>query len=376
MTRDDVDLNSIQKEQFGFAPSQSLQGALIVLFICVAYFPAMHGGFVWDDDIHISANPALRSLDGLRDIWLKPGATFQYYPLTFTGFWLGYHLWGLNPLGYHLLTLLFHGSASLLLWQVLARLNVRGAWLAGAIFALHPVNVMSVAWITELKNTLSATLALGSAWAFFNFARLGTCSTTHKAACHAGSNTQVQKASDWPWYAAAMTLFLLAMLAKTAVSFLPVSLLLITWWQRRRLGWREVWPVLPMLGLVVLLGTITTCIERQGELGDQLTMGFLDRVLISGRSFWFYLGKLLFPHPLTATYGRWTVNVHDGWQYVYPAATIVLLFGLWWWRGRLGRGILVSFLHFYVCTSLLILIVVPDFTLYCSYPTIGNILAA
>ena len=321
----------------------------------------MHGGFIWDDDVHISANPTLRSLDGLWDIWFKPGTTFQYYPLTFTGFWIGYHLWGLNPLGYHLLTLLFHVSASLLLWQVLARLNQRGAWLAGAIFALHPVNVMSVAWVTELKNTLSATLALGSAWAFLHFAHLGT---VNDEARFARTGMPRPKAGDWRWYAAALTLFLLAMLAKTAVSFLPISLLLVTWWQRRRLGWREIWPVLPMLGLVLFFGAITIRIERLGGLSDQLTLGFLDRVLISGRSFWFYLGKLFFPHPLTATYGRWTVDANDGWQYIYPAATAALLLGLWWWRGRLGRGVLVALLHFYICTSLLILIVVPDFTLY------------
>ena len=324
----------------------------------------MHGGFVWDDDVHIPANPTLRSLEGLRDIWLKPGTTFQYYPLTFTGFWIGYHLWGLNPLGYHLLTLLFHVSASLLLWQVLAHLNMRGAWLAGAIFALHPVNVMSVAWVTELKNTLSATLAMGSAWAFLHFARLGTYAAVSDDTRLVKTGAPGPKAGDGRWYAAALTLFLLAMLAKTAVSFLPVSLLLVSWWQRRRLGWREIWPVLPMLVLVLFFGAITVRIERLGGLGDQLTLGFLDRVLISGRSFWFYLGKLFFPHPLIATYGRWTVDTNDGWQYIYPAATVALLLGLWWWRDRIGRGMLVALLHFYVGTSLLILIVVPDFTIY------------
>lgn len=295
MTCDNADLTSIQKKHPGFAASWFWQSALIVLLVFLAYFPAIRGGGIWDDDIHIFANPTLRSLGGLREIWLKPGATCQYYPLTFTGFWIGYHLWGLNPLGYHLLTLMFHVFVSLLLWRVLARLNVRGAWLAGTIFALHPVNVMSVAWMTELKNTLSATLALGSTWAYLHFARLGVQTAANNKVRRAVSSALKAEAFVWRWYAAALALFVLAMLAKTAVSFLPVSLLLITWWQRQRLGWREVWPVLPMVGLVPAFGAMTVYVERlTGVTGEKFNLGFLDRVLISGRSFWFYLGKLFF----------------------------------------------------------------------------------
>ncbi len=358
-------MNSGRKHDFNFASTGRLPGALIVLFIFLAYFPAMRGGFVWDDEVHISANPALHSLGGLRDIWLKPGATFQYYPLTFTGFWIGYHLWGLNPLGYHLLTLSFHVFASLLLWQVLAHLNVRGAWLAAAIFALHPVNVMSVAWMTEFKNTLSATLALGAAWTYLRFARLGVYAPAADVAGRVIPGALVKASFAWRWYALALALFILAMLAKTTVSFLPVSLLLITWWQRRRLGWREIWPVLPMAGFVVVFGAMTVHIERlAGATGEKFDLPFLDRVLISGRSFWFYLGKLFFPYPLTVNYERWTVDAHVWWQYLYPAATVAVFAGLWWWRDRLGRGTLAAFVHFYVCTSLLILAVVPTFTLY------------
>ncbi|MFZ0828552.1 MAG: tetratricopeptide repeat protein [Verrucomicrobiia bacterium] len=365
MTRAVVDLNSAQKAHLPFSASPLWPGVWLALFVVLAYFPAVRGGFIWDDDVHISANPALHSLGGLRDIWLKPGATFQYYPLTFTGFWLGYHLWGLNPLGYHLLTLFFHICASLLLWQVLAHLNVRGAWLAGAIFALHPVNVMSVAWMTELKNTLSATLALSSAWAYLRFSRLGVYAVnTPSKDRHVLRGALELEPNIRRWYVLALALFVLAMLAKTAVSFLPVSLLLITWWQRQRLGWREVWPVLPMAGLVAVFGALTVHIERLGAVGGTFNLGFLDRMLISGRSFWFYLGKLLFPYPLTATYERWAVDAHAGWQYLYPAAAVALFVGLWWWRGRLGRGTLVAFLHFYVSTSLLILGVVLSFTRY------------
>jgi tetratricopeptide (TPR) repeat protein len=319
---------------------------LLVLATVAVYWPALRGGFVWDDDTHITDNQTLRSLKGLWDIWFQPGATCQYYPLSFTGFWIGYQLWGLNPLGYHLLTVLMHGVVAVLLWQVLKRLEVRAAWLAGAIFALHPVNVMSVAWMTELKNTLSGTLMLGAAWAYLRFAGLGVY---EKKAAPAGT--------DWRYGLLSLALFQLAMFAKTAVSFLPATLLLLVWWKRGRITGRRTWPLLAMLGIATGMGLLTLHIEHlHGATGDEFQMGFLDRVLVSGRSFWFYLGKLFFPYPLTFIYERWKVDPAVWWQYVFPVATLGLLGGLWWLRGRIGKGPLVALLHFYIATSLLVLI--------------------
>ena len=335
---------------------------LLIAMILVVYWPAMHGGFLWDDDEHISDNKTFRSLAGLWNIWFKPGAICQYYPLTFTVFGAGYHLWGLNPLGYHLLNVFLHSLVAVLLWQVLARLKARGAWLAGAIFALHPVCVMSVAWMTELKNTLSAPLALGAGWAYLRFAGLGV----YEAAGSQGGHPQRPGGGKrWPFYALSLGLFQLALFAKSAVSFLPVSLLLVTWWRRERLRWRDVWPLFPMLGLAGVIGRMTSYVERlYGTFDPQFKMGFLERVLISGRSFWFYLGKLFFPHQLTFIYERWHVDARAPWQYLYPIATVALLVGLWWGRRRIGKGLLVALLHFYVCTSLLILFVVLYMTRY------------
>jgi protein O-mannosyl-transferase len=318
---------------------------LLLLAVVAVYWPALHGDFLWDDDAHISANHTLNSLKGLRDIWFQPGATCQYYPLSFTGFWLGYQLWGLNPLGYHLVTLVLHGVASVLLWQVLKRLEVRGAWLAGAIFALHPVNVMSVAWMTELKNTLAGTLVLGAAWAYLRFARLGVY------------ETKTASRTDWRWGLLALAFFQLAMFAKTAVSFLPVTLLLLVWWKRGRITWRSAWPIPAMLGIVMGMGLLTLHIEQlHGATGSDFQMGPLQRVLVSGRSFWFYLGKLCFPYPLTFIYERWKIDAGAWWQYVYPLATLGLLAGLWLLRQRIGKGPFVALLHFYIATSLLVLI--------------------
>ena len=331
---------------------------LLVVMTVVAYWPALHGGFVWDDDVHISDNGALRSLEGLWAIWFKPGATCQYYPLTFTGFWVGYQLWGLNPLGYHLLNVLLHGLVAVLLWQVLARVKVRGAWLAGALFALHPVCVMSAAWMTELKNTLSAALALGAGLAYLRFAGLGTY---ERADLDSGKVDNPGAGRCWRFYALSLGLFQLALFAKSAVSFLPVSLVLVTWWRARpgrALQWRDVWPLLPMLGLAAGMGKLTFHIEHLfGASGREFNLGFLERGLVSGRAFWFYLGKLFFPCQLTFVYERWQVDAHAVRQYLYPVAMAGVLGWAWWQRRRLGRGLFVALLHFYVCTSLLILLV-------------------
>ena len=136
--------------------------AALLLIVMLAYIPAMRGGFVWDDIQYVVNNPTLRTLDGLREIWFRPYSTPQYYPLVFTAFWAGYRLWGLNPFGYHLFNVLLHCLSIILLWLILRRLSVPGAWLAAAVFALHPINVESVAWITELKNVLSGSFYLAS----------------------------------------------------------------------------------------------------------------------------------------------------------------------------------------------------------------------
>jgi protein O-mannosyl-transferase len=339
-----------------------LFGGLLLAATLLAYWPALHGGFVWDDDTHITANPTLRSLRGLWEIWFKPGATCQYYPLSFTCFWMEYQLWGLNPLGYHLVNVTLHCLVAVLLWQVLEKLQARGARLAGAIFALHPVCVMSVAWMTELKNTLSAALALAAGWAYVRFAGLGVY-----GASATGVNDLKRQAPGmgWRFVFLSLVLFLLAMFAKTAVSFLPATLLLIVWWQRGRLPGREMVPLLLMLMLVAAMGAMTFYIEHQhGAAGPGFKLGLRERVVFSGRSFWFYLGKLFFPFKLTFVYERWAVNAVAGWQFLYPASMAGLLGLLWWQRKVIGRGPFVAMMHFFISTSLLILMIVLYMTRY------------
>ena len=139
-------------------PRDWLFAAALVAAVFLAYQPAWQGGFIWDDDTHLLNNPVLRP-GGVFRTWV-PGTYVNYWPLTFTVYWVEYQLWGLDPVGFHLVNIALHALSAILIWRVLALLRVPGALLAAALFALHPVNVESVAWITQLKNTLSLALTL------------------------------------------------------------------------------------------------------------------------------------------------------------------------------------------------------------------------
>lgn len=207
------------------------------------YSATVPAGFVWDDDVYVTANPLLESGAGLRDIWLRPGATPQYYPLVFSTLWLAHHLWANEPLGYHLLNLVLHAACALLLWRLLRRLAVPGAWLAVALFAVHPVLVESVAWVSELKNVQSAALYLLCLLAYFRF-----------APPEPGSAPSPR---DRRFYAAALLLFAAALLTKPAAVGLPLVILLVVWWKRGRLAWADVVRVAPLLVLGAAMGWVT-----------------------------------------------------------------------------------------------------------------------
>lgn len=292
---------------------------LLLLALAVAtlaaYHPAWRGGLLWDDEQHLAA-PALQSLDGLRRIWLEPGATQQYYPVVHSAFWLQHRLWGASTLGYHLVSIVLHALSAFLVGLILRRLAVPGAWLAAAIFAVHPVHVESVAWITELKNTLSGAFCLSAALAWLQF-------DESRRARH---------------YAAALALFFLALLAKTVTAMLPIVLLAVAWWRRGRVEWRrDAWPLAPMVVLGAAAGMVTAWVERTHIIGTrapEFQFTILERALIAGRAAWFYLAKLLWPADLTFIYPRWEISSTSWPQYLYPAAMLALAAALWAARRR------------------------------------------
>ncbi len=299
-------------------------GWLGLATLCVlAYLPALHGGFLWDDNGHVTA-PELRSLSGLGRIWFELGATQQYYPVLHSAFWLEHRLWGESATAYHWLNVLLHALAAGLLVRVLQRLAIPGAWLAGLVFALHPVNVETGAWISEQKNTLSAV---------FYFLALLTYLRFDQA-----RETGAGRLNSAGWsYVFATVFLLLAVLTKSVTATLPAALLVIAWWQRGRLSWRrDVAPLLPWFAIGLAAGLTTAWVERKfiGAEGAAYDLDFLQRVLLAGRVLWFYLGKLLWPADLSFVYPRWFINASDAWAYAGILATLAALAVLWRLRHR------------------------------------------
>jgi len=303
----------------------SLWGLLLVLATLVAYQPAWNGKPIWDDAAHLTY-PEHRSLAGLGRLWTEPGATQQYYPAVYTVFWIEDKLWGHAMLGYHLVNILMHVTAALLLLKILRTLQIPAAGLAAAIFALHPVQVESVAWISELKNTLSGVCYFASALAYLRFDR-----TRDKAA-----------------YATALFLFAAGLLAKTVIATLPAALLVVFWWQRGKLSWRrDVLWLIPFFAVGIVAGLFTSWMERQhvGAQGSEFNFSIVERLLIAGRVVWFYLGKLIWPVDLIFSYPRWRISQAVWWQYLFPATALLLLI-LLWVLSRRTRGPLAALLFF------------------------------
>ncbi len=300
----------------------------LTLVTFLAYRPAWHGGNLWDDAAHLT-RPELQSIDGLGRIWLELGATQQYYPLTHTAFWLQHRLWGDDTFGYHLVSIALHLATALLLLAILRTLRIRGAFLAAAVFALHPVHVESVAWITELKNTLSGTLFAAAVLSYLRF----DASRRKRA------------------WAAALALFVLGLMAKTVVAVLPAALLVVLWWRHGRLGWRrDVAPVAPFFALGLGAGLLTAWVEKRyiiGALAVQYGLSPMDRVLLAGRAFWFYLGKLLWPADLVFFYPRWDFSRVEWRAILFPSAAVLLAIGAWALRKR-SRGPLAALLFFVI----------------------------
>jgi len=321
-------------------------GLALIAMTVLAYLPAIqNGGFIWDDQDYILHNKTLRDAAGLRQIWTNPRATPQYYPLVHTTYWIEYRLWGLDPTGYHVINILLHALGAVLLWLVLRQLKVPGAWLAAALFAVHPVHVESVAWITERKNVLSGVFYLGAALAYLKW-----------------DDAQAGGERRHAGYLTSLILFLCALLSKTVAATLPAALVLVTWWkggfqsQRvpgtertgKRGGWDHILPLVPFFMLGLVLSGVTVWLEKHhvGASGAEWHLSFIDRCLVAGRVAWFYVGKLLWPAGLCFNYPRWDIDAGVWWQYLYPLSFAAVVVLLWTVRKRIGLGPLVAVLFF------------------------------
>ena len=317
-----------------FSPSAWLFGLFLVVLTLIAYHPAWHAGFIWDDDVYVTGNPLLTAPDGLWRIWFSLDSPSQYFPLTYTTFYVEHGLWGLNPAGYHWVNLLLHAANALLVWRLLERLRVPGAWLAAAVFALHPVQVESVAWITERKNVLMGFFFLLTLWAWIKF-------------------IEGQSKRPWRFYVLALVFYALALSAKTTACTLPAALLLILWLEKTPIGWRRLAQVVPFVAMGIGMGFVTMWWERyhMGTQGQSFVIGPVERVLIASRAMWFYAGKLLWPVNLTFSYPRWTMSASDPHAYGWVLVTAVLGVVIWCARRWAGRSVEVAALFFAVTLS-------------------------
>lgn len=326
----------IMVKQRGDAARTAWLAAAIILGVMITYGPALRAGFIWDDDAYVTNNRTLESLDGLRRIWFEIGATDQYYPLVFTSFWVERQLWGLAPMGYHLVNVLLHAASAILLYLLLRRLGVPGAALAAGAFALHPVHVESVAWITERKNTLSGLLYLASMHACVRFS--GIIDDTEPRILKSRSTA----------YVAGLALFILALLSKTVTASLPAAMLLLIWWKRGMAKPRDVLPFVPFFVLGAAGGAVTAYVEKH-HVGTQFidwNLSILDRCLVAGRAICFYFGKLFWPAELVFIYPRWTIDASQAVQYVYPLLVVAIVAAMFLLRRRIGRGPLTAAMFF------------------------------
>jgi tetratricopeptide (TPR) repeat protein len=306
-------------------PGAAGSAALLLAATLVAYAPALRGSLLWDDDAHVT-KPALRSLHGLWRIWFEVGATQQYYPLLHSAFWFEHRLWGDSVLGYHLVNVALHATAAWLLVLILRRLSFAAPVLAGLVFALHPICVESVAWISEQKNTLSAVFYLWSALLYLDFDR-------------------TRRRGTYSW---ALGLFVLALLTKTVTATLPAALLVAFWWRRGRVEWkRDVVPLLPWFAGAAACGLFTAWVEARfiGAEGADFSFTWAQRVFLAARNIVFYLGEVLWPGRLMFIYPRWSLGSEGTLNWLCLAAVLALAGVLIAIAGR-RRGPLAGFLYF------------------------------
>jgi tetratricopeptide (TPR) repeat protein len=305
---------------------------LIVAAGLWVFWPALRGDWLWDDNVVVTDNSQLHSWSGLGQIWFGAPIT-DYWPLSWTALWIEWHLWGNHPLGYHLCSLVLHLCSGFLVWRLFGRLGLRGGWLGGLLFVIHPLAVESVAWIAEIKNALSLPLFLLS--------------------CDAWLDGEEDRGKSG--YLRSVLYYLAAMLAKTSTVMLPLVLLLYGWWKRGTITRRDIQRTIPYFVIALVMGLVTIHFQNHGPEADAFKMGsYFTRLLGAGMAVCFYLGKFVWPTELLPNYPLWTLNAPS-----FPPLVIVLLLaglflGLWTQRKSWGRHAIFG-LGFFVLNLLPVL---------------------
>jgi protein O-mannosyl-transferase len=296
-----------------------LGAAALAAMALAVFWPALHGKFIWDDYVLIVNNDTIHAADGLRRFWFST-EPWDYFPLTNSVFWIEWRLFGDNTLGYHLVSLALHMGSGIFIWRSLRRLRAPFPWICAALFIVHPVNVESVSWIAELKNTLSLFLCMVAGYAYVRFDEGG----------------QARRR----WYGLALVTFLAALLAKTSVVPFPFALLALPWLRRGRIARSEALASAPFFVISLALALATMWFQSHRAIGGAQvrTDGMASRLAVAGCAVWFYFGKVLWPANCMFVYPRWNLNPHDPINYLPGALVVVTLTSLFLLRKRLGRG--------------------------------------
>ena len=322
-------------------PAQFFAKALfLILLVSAVYVPSTQNQFIWDDDHHAGRAVKFHQdglVRGLQTIWFEPLAAAQYYPMVWSSFLLEHHFWGQDPLGYHVVNILLHIGVALLLWRVLCQLGLPWPFAASLLFALHPVHVESVAWVSERKNVLSGFFYMASLLAFLKWHLPSADHSSTKAGAP-------QKGRNHLYFLSAL-LFACALTSKTVTASLPFVIMLVLWW-KQQLNRAVVVRLMPFVVAGVAMGSVTIWMEQghAGAIGEPWDLSFLERCLIAGRAIWFYVGKLLVPFKLTFIYPRWHIDSSDLVQYLFPLSALGLLVALWLLSRRRRRGPLAAVL--------------------------------
>ncbi len=346
-------------------------GAALLLagLVVAAYLPALSAGFVWNDDTYLTQNRTLDDAKGLVRIWTDPRANEQYYPLVFTSFWLEKKVFGLEPAGYHAVNVLLHAAAALLLWRLLRRLALPGAWVAAALFALHPLCVESVAWITERKNTLSLVFSLLSMLACVRVGRneeneeedvlrkVKRGETGRERAAHERrplftfkEKSSSSSSSSYSYssllfpssfaFGLSFLFFVLALLSKTTAVVVPFALVVVLWFREGKLRRNDVVRLAPWFAVGAAFAAHTAWLERTSVLavGREWDLSLAERLALAGQTAAFYAAKFVAPFGLSFVYPRWRLDAGSALQWLPTLAAAALLAALWLLRARTGRG--------------------------------------
>jgi Tfp pilus assembly protein PilF len=311
-------------------PDAWLWAWALVTITFLAYQPVQHAGFVWDDGLYFAENPLMLSTAGFKHIWSSLYAS-RFVPLTMTSFWLERRFWSLHPLPYHAVNVALHASNAVLLWTLLRRLKIRGAWLAAAAWALHPVNTETVAWVSELKNTQSGFFFLLALLMFLRF----------------------EEGSRPLDYAATLVLGTAAMLSKPSTVVLPGVMLLCAWWQRGRWVRNDFLQAAPLMAFGVVM-SLVAIVEQRMEIApergaSEWALTIAQRTVLAGRAPWFYAGRVLWPAHLCFVYPRWELVEHSALEWLPLAAVALAAVTLWQFRhARWAKALIFGLGYFMI----------------------------